>query len=226
MTSKKGKGKTTMTQGVDILEQLSEVAAAVPAQAEAPAAESTSENTNSNGSYPTIRATYASEAEAPTGLMNAREFAAKLTIKRIQDKILAGETPTPDDTVAEQEVYSAIRAKRNPLSVLVVGGAARLDEASFSEWADRPARGEGRGVEPASQMSDEKLIRLQAKLRAEVNRDKDRLTKLQDKVANRLVLLDKRSTEMDKRGITWEQVDAWESQNKEIGDNDNDNDNE
>lgn len=178
----------------------------------APVAESTSESKYSN-----VKAGYATleEAEAAEGkLHTVAEFAGLLTLRNVSERNMG-----LDGIVKDAAIYTAIRAVRSPLPVVLVADTAMLADTAFEAWDARPTRGEG-ATSTGGRLSDDDLLKAAATARDNVDALTRRKASIETRLAKADTLKAKRVRQMQERftGVDldalWTKVDEWASANE------------
>lgn len=103
-------------------------------------------------------------------VLTVKEFATELTWKNFEK----GERKQ----VEPADIYNAIKAKRHPLPVVLIGERAYLPAQAFEVWENRPVRGEGTSAAAPSKRSDEELIKLTAEKQKALAKTAERIEKL------------------------------------------------
>lgn len=145
-----------------------------------------------NKDYSLVVGTYG-EGEGPDGLLTVAEFAAELTFKNFE----AGQRGT-EAVVKDAQIYNAIRAKRHPLPVVLVGDRVYLPKDAFQVWDERPVRGEGSGPAP-SKRSDEDLIKLAGEAQKKLTKTQNRIEKLLTRRDKEAKLVERYTTQLVSR---------------------------
>lgn len=166
--------------------------------------------------YPNVVATYASLDEVPEDLKlhTPAEFAGLLTVRNVTTKNMG-----LDGIVKDSAVNSALRAVRHPLPVVLVGETAYLSESAFTDWDNRPVRGEG-ATGGGGRLSDDDLLKAAASARDSVDSLTRRLDSIKTRLAKAETLRTKRTRQLTERFAgesetsLWERVDAWASANE------------
>lgn len=162
--------------------------------------------------YPNIVETRDEGADV-TDLLTATQFANKLTVRNVLKAAEAGETPE-DVTVPVTNVYTAMKASRHPLPVVMVGDTAYLQNFDLSAhaWDERPTRGEG-GTAAGSKLDDDRLMALSWKTYEEVEKLTKRLASVQERLNKANKRKEMRSRQLDERGISWTKVEEYAAEN-------------
>lgn len=181
------------------------------------------ENTTGDSKYTNVTATYGSEEEVPEGtkLYTVTEFTAALTVRNITERNMG-----VDGVVKDSAVYTAMRAVRHPLSVVLVDGNAFLTDAAFAEWDSRPERGTG-AASNGGRLSDDDLLKAANAARDKVDSLTRRMASLTSRLDAARKLHAKRERQMTDRFSTdadtaWTRVDEWASANEVEAADDND----
>lgn len=181
------------------------------------------ENPTGDSKYTNVTATYGSEAEVPEGtkLYTVTEFTAALTVRNIVERNLG-----VDGVVKDSAVYTAMRAVRHPLSVVLVDGNAFLTNDAFVEWDSRPERGTG-AASNGGRLSDDDLLKAANAARDKVDSLNRRMASLTSRLDAAKKLFAKRERQMTDRFNTsadtaWTRVDEWASANEVEAADDND----
>lgn len=190
---------------MDVLEELTAVAE-VPQPRESN--EQAEQAENNDKDFSLVVATHDEGADPKElGLLTVAEFAAQQTFKNFS----AGLEPT-EAMVQPNQVYTAIRAKRHPLPVVLVGDKAYLPAQAFEVWANRPARGEGGPSGATSKRTDEDLVKLAAENRKKLAKTQDRIEKLlarRDKEAKLAERYNRQMAERFGEDEAVKKVDEW-----------------
>lgn len=187
---------------LDVLNEMTQVA-------EVPAPRDSDEN-ETEAKYGNIVATFDDGSE-PDGLLTAKEFAAELTYQNFQNGLRG-----VDAMVDVQNVYNAMKGKRHPLPVVLVGESALLPQEAFEAWANRPVRGEGGSTVAASKRTDDDLLRLASEKRSAIIKMEARKARLVERLetAQKQAVAYGRQLRERFGDEGWAQVDKWESENE------------
>lgn len=161
--------------------------------------------------YPNVSAVYATRDEVPedVNLYTVAEFSARLTVRNVTERNLG-----IDGIVKDSAVYTAMRALRHPLPVVLVGETALLGDEAFQAWDARPARGEGT-TSTGGRLSDEDLLKAADKARNDVDSLNRRLNSLKARLDKADKLQTKRERQLSERfagldtDALWAKVDEW-----------------
>lgn len=194
---------------LDLLNEMSMVTQRVSEENEENA-ESAENETETGSKYGLILGTYDDDS-APDGLMTVKEFAAELTYKNFEAGLRG-----VDAMVDSQAVYTAMKAKRHPLPVVLVDDSAYLPTEAFEAWANRPVRGEGGTSVAGSRRSDDDLLRLAAKARSDAMKLSDRKVRLEERLEKAKNTAVKYGRQLRERfgEVGWAKVDEWVSANE------------
>lgn len=145
-------------------------------------------------------------------LLTVTEFANRLTVRNITEKGMGA-----DGVVDKANIYTAMRAARNPLPVVLVGEAAWLPafEVAAEAWDARPARGEGTGTGTGGKLSDDDLKRLSWKSFDNVAKLAKRKESLDSRIAKAEKLAEKRRRQLAERNISEADVEEFAAANEE-----------
>lgn len=196
---------------------------------DAPASgEVTETNDADKPKYPNIVESREEGADV-SDLLTPTQFASKLTVRNV---LKENSKPTdeqnledPSLTVPVTNVYTAMKAARHPIPVVMVGDTAYLQsfELSAHAWDERPTRGEG-GTTAGSKLDDDRLKALSWKTYEEVEKLNKRLDSIKERLDKATKRKDMRSRQLSERGISWDQVEEYAAENldgQDISDDEN-----